>query len=276
MSDLNQLEKRTKMIGVAAAEAMSIDPVLLSLRGPARRTDNVSWRRGIYMVCLSDVMGPNDAHDPSLHCFDWTFDWFPSQAEVDALIDEERRCVDTSHRIVNVHQSVKDPDPHYGKPVDGRHFILATRIANVLTAAEGFKPGVIRFGRRDYSPAEAKMLADMLNRGRRRDPALVIKQRVEIIEGMCWNDKQAAAHFEVAESTIRNWRNRAAERKTKTGRKRETHRVTAARAEVVLTKLASLNETSSVILAKDLIAGMVTGELSERAPAWLREAWGVR
>jgi hypothetical protein len=205
----NQIEQRTGLKDATIAEYLNSDPMLLSIVAPApdpARAIQVEF--GVsYAFTPKDFVGPNDSHERGVG-WDGTFAW--AQQSRISLLDMEEQVLSLLH---GAHCKPIECEHAKGRSyaivVNGRHSVLAARIANVILKKLKREPRNVGFRRRVYDEAAAAVAADVANRSYARDPIAVLEQRLYEIEVNGWSDEQAARHFRVKPSTIRGWRHRA-------------------------------------------------------------------
>lgn len=208
----NQFEQRTGLKDVTAGEGLNSDPMLLSIVAPAPKQGSSlhvivgDWG---YPFLPKDFVGPNDSHERGVG-WDRTFEW--AQQSDAARLDLEQQVLSMLH---GAHCKPIECEHAKGRAyaivVNGRHSVLAARIANLILKMLKKEPRNVGFRRRVYDEAAAAVAADVANRSYARDPIAVLEQRLYEIEVNGWSDEQAARHFRVKPSTIRGWRHRVSQ-----------------------------------------------------------------
>jgi hypothetical protein len=206
----NQVEQRTGLKDATIAEYLNSDPTLLAIVAPApdpAARVQISVGEMLYVFSRKDFVGPNDSHERGVG-WDRTFEW--AQQSDAARLDLEQQVLSLLH---GAHCKPIECEHAKGRSyaivVNGRHSVLAARIANLILKRLKKEPRNVGFRRRVYDEAAAAVAADVANRSYARDPIAVLEQRLYEIEVNGWSDEQAARHFRVKPSTIRGWRHRA-------------------------------------------------------------------
>jgi transposase len=202
----NQFETRTGIKGATAGEQLRTDPFLLAIVAPAPKDDyliSVELGDVCYRFEPFQFVGPNDSTERGIG-WDPAFDWGAKQpAEFEALIlslfhEPNNRTILAQHGGKRSYAIVND----------GRHTVLALRIANLLRQKLKKEPGKIGFIRRDKDEAATAVMTGLANRQFKRDFRAEAERDLYTIEINGWDDAQAARHFGVSVATIRNWRKR--------------------------------------------------------------------
>lgn len=205
----NQFENRTGLKSVTAGEGLNTDPMLLAIVAP--RPSNKAFIRITlgemeYTFGPGEFVGPNDSHDRGLG-WDRTFEW--AQQSDEARADLEAQVLSFLHgahcKPIECQHAKGTP---YAIVINGRHSVLAARIANLIRVKLKKEPVNVGFRRRIYDEGQAAVAADVANRAYKRDPIAVLEQRLYEIEVNGWDDAAAARHFRVSPATIRGWRHK--------------------------------------------------------------------
>lgn len=204
----NQFENRTGLKSVTAGEGLNTDPMLLAIVAPRPPTD------AEIVIALGDIdhhfgpgdfVGPNDSYDRGLG-WDRTFEW----AQQDGVREDFEQAV--LSLLHGAHCKPIECQHAKGAPfaivINGRHSVLAARIANLIRVRMKKEPVNVGFRRRIYDEGQAAVAADVANRAYKRDPIAVLEQRLYEIEVAGWDDAAAARHFRVSPATIRGWRHK--------------------------------------------------------------------
>jgi hypothetical protein len=205
----NQFENRTGLKAVTAGEGLNTDPMLLAIVAPrpsSKAFIHITLGEMEYTFGPGEFVGPNDSHERGLG-WDRTFEWGQQegaardlQDQVVSLLHDWKLC-----KSIDVQHEKGQP---YGVVVNGRHTVLAARIAHLILRKMGREPKNIGFRRREYDEARAALAADVANRSYKRDPIAVLEQRLYEIGVNGWDDAAAARHFRVSPATIRGWRHK--------------------------------------------------------------------
>lgn len=204
----NQFEQRTGLKSVTAGEGLNTDPMLLAIVAPrpsSKALIKVTIGEMEYVFGPGDFVGPNDSHERGLG-WDRTFEWAQQEGVREDFEQAVLSLLHGAHcKPIECQHAKGTP---YAIVINGRHSVLAARIANLIRVRLKREPVNVGFRRRIYDEGQAAVAADVANRAYKRDPIAVAEQRLYEIEVAGWDDAAAARHFRVSPATIRGWRHK--------------------------------------------------------------------